>query len=314
MLFIIIVKLSQLDLNLLWTLHVVLETKSVARAASKLHVTSPAISNALARLRESLHDPLFVRSGRGLVPTPRALALAPVLARTFGPLEEALAAGTAFDPMLTTRELTIALSDADQIASLPGIAERFAVRLPRARLNVVSVDTLVSRGGLAGSDVDVAIGPGGDGEGLHLAPLYDEEGVLVVRRDHPRVRRRLTRELFNRERHVDIHLALGRGGVGHRVTEDAFTRHGLVRDIAVTVPTFAAAAMVVASTDLVTGMPRRVARTLMPAIPIKIVGGPLPALHFRMSMMWHARTHLDPAASYFRDVLVEALGGRAPRA
>lgn len=294
--------LSAIDLNLLHVLHVVLEEKSVARAAARLHVTSPAVSNALARLRERLGDPLLVRSGRGLVPTPRALELAPLLTRALADLELAIE-GPRFDPQTATNELTLALTDADQLASLPAIAHAFAESLPRARLRVVSIDTLVASGGLAGSEVDVALGPGGPGDGLHLAPIYEEEGVLVVRRDHPRVRRRLSRERFLAERHVDIHLALGQGGVGHRVAEDAFAKHGLSRDIALTVPSFATAAMVVASTDWITGMPRRLAEMLRRTIAIEIVDSPLPGFRFTMQMMWHERTHLDPAAAHLRELI-----------
>jgi DNA-binding transcriptional LysR family regulator len=303
------VNLSTVDLNLLVVLHAVLEEQSAAKAAKRLHVTPSAISNALARLRSLLGDPLLVRSGRGLVPTPRAFALAPVLARTLDELQRAVLAGPGFDPQLTTRELTIALADADQIASLPRIASAFAARLPRARLRVVSIDTLIASGGLAGSQIDVALAPGSDDE-LHCRPLYEEEGVFVVRRDHPRVRRRLTPRLFNSERHVDIHLALGRAGVGNRAVVDLFARHGLSRDIAVTVPSFAAAAMVVATTDLIAGMPRRVAETLLGAAPIAIVKGPMPALRFSMQMTWHERTHADPTSSYFREVIASAFASR----
>lgn len=295
------VNLSAVDLNLLLVLHTALEEKSLVRAAARLHVTPPAISNALSRLRETLGDPLFVRSGRGLTPTPQALALAPVLAKMFGDLERALGDHAVFDRTTCTRALTIALSDADQIARLPRLTKAFTHDLPRARLEVVNIDTLISTGGLAGTVVDIAIGPLGPAEEqIHLEPLYEEEGVLIVRRDHPRIRKQLTKELFNSERHVDIHMALGKGGVGHRIVEEAFARLGLTRDIAVTVPGFAAAAMIVASTDLIGGMPRRSAEAMRRGMPIKIATTQLPPLRFAMAMMWHERTHADPAAACLR--------------
>ncbi len=304
--------LSAVDLNLLWVLHAVLAERSVARAAARLAVTSPAVSNALARLRAALGDPLFVRSGRGLAPTPRALELAPVLARSFGEIEAVLRAGADFDARACTRELTIALSDADQIAALARIARAFARRLPRARLRVVSLDTLVSGGGLSGPAVDVAIGPAYDEDGVRRRPLFVEEATFVVRRGHPRVGRALSRERFNAERHVDIHLLLGRAGVGHRTVADALASAGLVRQIAVTVPTFAAAAGVAAATDLVAGMPKRVARLLGRALPIRAVTGPGPPFRFEMCLHWHERTHADPAAAAFRELIAEALGAPAP--
>jgi DNA-binding transcriptional LysR family regulator len=302
------VNLAAIDLNLLWVLHAVLAERGVARAAARLRVTSPAVSNALARLRAALGDPLFVRSGRGLAPTPRALELAPVLARSFGDLEAALRAGAAFDARACTRELTIALSDAEQIAALSRVARAFARRLPRARLRVVTLDTLVSSGGLAGPTVDVTIGPPFDEDGVRRRPLFAEEAAFVVRRGHPRVGRSLSRERFNAERHVDVHLLLGRGGAGHRSVNEALASAGLVRQIAVTVPTFAAAAGVVAATDLVAGMPKRVARLLGRMLPIRAVKGPGPPFRFEMCLHWHERTHGDPAAAAFRELIVEALG------
>jgi len=305
------VNLSNLDLNLLLTLHAVLAEQSVARAAARLHVTPPAVSNALARLRELLGDPLFVRKGRGLTATPRALELEPLLARTFGALEQALATPP-FDPATSTRTFSLALSDTDQIASLSPIARAFAKRLPRARLEIVSIDTLIARGGLAGSTIDAAFGPPDPSEGMHCSPVYRDRAVFIVRKGHPRVRRTLTRAHFNEEAHVDVHLALGRAGEGNRAAEAFLAQHDLARRIAVTVPSFAAAAMVVASTDLLAGMPQRVATILARSLPLAIVKPPMPPLHFPMMLIWHDRTHRDAAATCFRDLITAALvRGRA---
>lgn len=307
-------KLASIDLNLLQVLHAVLTERSVAGAASALHVTSPAVSNALARLRDLLGDPLFVRKGRGLTPTPRALELQPVLARTLGELEGALNQSEAFDPKTCARELTIALSDADQVTSLSAISRQFERRLPSARLKVVTLDTLIASGGLAGVAVDLVIGPRLQDEGLHTRSLFHEDAVLVVRREHPRVKRALTREQFNAERHVDIHLLLGRPGAGNKAVEAAFAAAGLTRSVAVTVPTFAAAASVVAHTDFVGGLPRRFVQMLSRSLPLRVVDGPGPPFAFEMCLHWHERTHRDPAVVVFRELVTAALGRRQARA
>jgi DNA-binding transcriptional LysR family regulator len=311
------VNLSALDLNLLVVLRAVLLERSVSRAAKRLHVTSPAVSNALARLRSALGDPLFVRNGRGIAATPRALELAPLLEQTLGALETSLS-GTDSDPARCTRELTIALSDADLISSLTPLARAFARRLPSARLRVVTLDTFTALGGLPGEGVDLAIAPALDEPEIHRQFLYEESAVLIARRGHPRVKRVLSAEAFNREAHVDIHLLLGRAGAGNRAVEHALRSAGLVRRIGATVPTFAAAASVVASTDLISGMPLRAAKIFSRALPIRIVQGPMPPFSFRMYLCWHERTHSDPAVTAFRSAVVEALqlnskaGTRAP--
>jgi DNA-binding transcriptional LysR family regulator len=216
----------------------------------------------------------------------------------------------ASDPSATTRELTIAMSDADQIASLPALATAFARSLPRARLRVISIDALISGGGLEAGAADCAMGPVESVGSNHSQHLFDEEGVLFARRGHPALRKKFTPELFASLRHVDIQLALGRGGVGNRSARDAFASSGLQREIAVTVPSFAAAAMVIGSTDLIGGLPRRVAKQLAATAELQALQIPMPPLLFRMHLMWHARTHEDAVAKRFRQVVIRALATR----
>ncbi|MCA9611637.1 MAG: LysR family transcriptional regulator [Sandaracinus sp.] len=301
--------LSNVDLDALHVLHVVLREGSVTQAARALHRTSPAVSNTLARLRELFGDPLLVRRGRGLVPTPRAEELAPVLAATFDRLERALLPSE--PPERTERTMCLALTDADQLADGPTLARAFTTAFPRAHLEIVSVDVLIASGGLAGGRVDVAIGPPSPTPepGHHARSLREERSTWVVRRDHPRVGRRLGRRAFVSERHVDIHLALGRGGRGHRAAEDAFASFGLTRDIAVTVPSFVAAAELVATSDWITGMPRRLAQALAPRLGLRLVSGPIPPMCFEMQMHWHERTERDPIARRFREIVYEASVG-----
>jgi len=181
--------------------------------------------------------------------------------------------------------------------------------MPRASLRIVSVDALESSGGLAG-DVDAAIAPATPpAPGLRALDLYDEEGVLVVRRGHPRVRGVVSKALFNELRHVDILLALGRGGVGHRMVEDFFASHGLRRDVAVSAPSFTAAATIVSRTDWMTGMPRRLAERFVRQLPLEVVEMPIPPMRFPMQLHWHERTDADPGARFFRSIVADALRG-----
>ncbi|MCA9666549.1 MAG: LysR family transcriptional regulator [Myxococcales bacterium] len=256
------------------------------------------MSNALARLRDALGDPLLVRAGRGLVPTPRALQLAPAVSRALAELQRGLDDGS-FDAQTTTRELTIALTDADQLATLPKIARRFVEVMPAARLRAVSIDTLLATGGLSG-EVDLALGIG-EYPGVRMQPLYEVAGVFVVARDHPRVKRRLTRRLFERERHVDVLVAGGRPGWGNKMVEDALARKGMQRQVAIAVPTFVAAVMVAAETELVAGVPRGVAESLN--VPVKIVTPPFGQPNWVLNMMWHERTEHDPAAKCLREIV-----------
>lgn len=295
--------ISNFDLNLLLVLHTLLEDPSVARAAKKLNVTSPAVSNSLAKLRDLLDDPLFVRRGRGIVPTPGALALAPSLKAAMGQIEAALSSNREIDPKKTTRTLTIALSDSEQVSALPSIVSSCAKEMPLAKLRIISVDTLIASGGLEGGAADIAIGPHDPKQNLLSHPLYLEEAVLVVRKGHPILRKKGQMNV-NSLRHIDIHIALGRGGRGHEQAEAEFEKMGGPRDIAVTVPSFAAAAMVAAKTDYVTGLPKRLFDALARSAPLVAVGG---KMHFDMRLLWHERTDTDPVCLALRELVLKRL-------
>ena len=304
--------LVALDLNRLLVLHAVLTERSVTRAADALHVTPSAISNALARLRATFDDPLLVRSGRGLVLTPRAAALAPQLSDAVAAMARVVESQSSFDPARSARKFTIACSDAEQISEVPRIAAAFARKLPKASLRVMSVDQLESVGGLASGEVDVAIAPAhGPRPDVHSSELYEEEGVLVVRKGHPHVRGRMSKEQFNTLRHIDILLALGGPGIGHRIVEEFFASHGLHRDIAISVPSFAAAAAIAAHTDWVAGMPRRMAAAFLRQMPLITAAMPVPTVRFRIQLVWHERTHQDAGAEFFRALILGAVRTRS---
>ncbi len=304
--------IAAIDWNRLLVLHAVLTERSVTRAATRLHVTPSAISNALARLRATFDDPLLVRSGRSLVLTPRAAALAPQLAEAVAAMARVVESQSSFEPARTSRRFTLACSDAEQISEVPRIAAAFARQLPQAGLRIISVDQLEAMGGLGSSEVDAVIAPApAGGSDLHSADLYEEQGVLVVRKGHPHVRRRMSKQQFNTLRHIDILLALGGPGIGHGIVEKFLASHGLQRDIAIAVPSFAAAAAIAAQTDWVAGMPRRMATVFVRQLPLVTVAMPVPTVRFRIQIVWHNRTHHDPGAQFFRTLVQDAVRRRS---
>lgn len=299
-------RLSELDLNLLLMLDTVLAEGSVGRAARRLHVTSSAVSNGLARLRAALDDRLLIRSGRGVVPTPRAAALAPALARALRDLDQAVH-GAGFDPATTDREFTLAIADAGQLVKLPHVVAALGAEMPRARLRVLSIDTLFALGGLAGIEIDAAIGVGEKGPGVHMKPLFDEHIVLVARLGHPRVGKKLTMAQLAALRHVEVQVAPGRGS---RPLAASYAALGVTRDIAVVVPTFIAAAAIVAATDHVASLPASLVQVLGPRLGLRRVATPVAPVGTTVNLVWHERTDQDPALRAFRDLLARAAGRR----
>lgn len=296
--------LSDLDLNLLVVLQTVLAERSVVRAARRLHVTPSAISNGLARLRTALGDPLVTRQGRGIVPTPRANELAPLLTRALGDIERAVERDV-FDPYTTTRGFTLAIVDAGQLARLPRLAKLLGKEMPHAKLRVVGIDTLLSSGGLAGTEVDVAIVAMDErAPGVHLRPLYAEHAVLVCRRGHRILSGRLSKARLAELQHVDVQVAPGRG---YRGLAQSYARLGIARDVAIVVPTFLAAAAVVAATDLVATCPASLVELLGERLGVRAVVSPAPRMKLGVKLAWHDRTDDDPAMRAFRELVVRAL-------
>ena len=301
---------SAFDLNLFVVLHAVLEERSATRAAKRLNVTQSAVSNALARLRSALGDPLVVRSGRGLAATPRAEELAPIVAQAVAHLEKALDRGQAFVPGESTRTFTVAAADNHQTSEAPRIAAAFATALPRAELRIVSSDFLAASDGLASGEIDVAFVPSAMlGEGDRGERVFEERACLVVRRDHPRVKGKITPRIFGELRHIDVEVVLGRKGIGHRAAEAHWKSVGLERKVAITVPYFTTAAMMAARTDCIAGLPSRAAEVLCRLLPIKIARTTFPLPSMGISITWHERTDADPGARYFRKLIADAVRG-----
>lgn len=296
--------LSPFDLNLLLVLDSVLTEGSVARAAARLHVTPSAVSNALARLRLLLGDQLVTRKGRGIVPTPRALELAPILAKGLRDLHDAVRSG-GFSAVTSTRRFTIALSDVGQTVLLPRIVSLLQKEMPRTRLRAIGIDSLMLLGGLAGPEVDVVIGPDAGGGDIHAEKLFEQNVVLICREGHPALRKSSDPKAMGALRHIALDMAPGQGL--RDLAGAAYAQAGIARDVAMTVPTFSAAAAIVAATDLVATVPASLFDTVGPLLRLRALPSPIPPLPIATHLCWHERTHTDSAAAGFRDVVRRAV-------
>jgi DNA-binding transcriptional LysR family regulator len=204
--------INRLDLNLLRALDVLLDERHVTRAAARRHLTQPAVSAALARLRQAFDDPLLVRGRGGLLPTPRALVLAPQVRALMQQLAALVAAPGRFDPAAARRRFTLATTDYAQLLLAPWLAAllRQAAGLDLA---LVAVDAERLPAQLERGDVDLALlnlqrAPAG----LRSRTAIVERFVVIGRRNHPRLRRALTLDTFCALEHVLV----SRAGCGCR--------------------------------------------------------------------------------------------------
>lgn len=295
---------EQLDLNLLRVFDALLQAGSVTAASDRLHLSIPATSRALGRLRRAMGDPILVRAGRGLAPTPFALRIAP---RVRSLLEDASALVSA-DRQVRVSELertfTIRINDGVAATLATAVVEATSALAPGVILRFVaegSESIQALRDGSVDLDIGVSDGAAPD---IRTAVLYQERLVGIVRADSPlgRHRRPTLRQLTQHP-----HVSASRRGRAHGPLDDALAAAGLRRRVAAVVPTFAVAALVVSSSRYVGLVPQRLAEQYGPTLGVRwfTIAADLPELPVRLS--WHARLDADPAQRWLRDTIQAAL-------
>ncbi len=284
------------DLNLLVTLDVLLAEGSVTRAGRRLRLSPSAMSRALARLRATTGDPLLVRAGRGLVPTPRALALrdrvrplveeANAVLRPAGELDLARLDRTF---TLRTREGFVENFGPALLALVwreaPGVKLRFRQKLDR--------ESAALRDGLVDLETGV-VGPT-TGPELRAQALFRDRFVGVVRRGHPLSRARVTAARYAAGRHIDVGLR----GPGAGQVDEALGILGGRRQIAVFVDGFAAALALARTTELIATLPERHTGNLRKGLHTFTL--PVATPEFTVSLLWHPRMDADPAHRWLRE-------------
>ena len=295
--------LTSVDLNLLVALDALLGEGNVTRAAARIGLSQPAMSHALGRLRLLFDDPLLIRTPRGMVPTPRAEVLIDPIRRALDDLERAIQKRPAFDPATARRAFTIAAVDYNEMVILPPLLARLSKEAPGVDLVTRPIRMDEIDDDLECGAMDLAIGAlfGEDKAGRYQQRLFTERLVCVVRADHPEVKETISLEQYVELRHALISPRGRKGGM----VEDELGKLGLSRRIALTVPHFLVAPLVVAQTDLVLTLAERLARTFAGMLPLRIVSLPLHVPGFSTTQFWHERQNQDPAHAWLRGLIAE---------
>lgn len=295
------VHLTAVDLNLLPVLDALLRERHVTRAAKRVGLSQSAMSHALARLRELLGDPILVRSGRTMVATERAEALEEPLRDALASLEGMLGASESFDPATAEGTFRIASQDFATMLLAPRLLQRLREQAPLLNLDMADRrDRLF--GALEDKSLDLAIGVFGDlPASIRQRRLVVEDFACVVRRKHPRIRKRLTLKQY-----AELpHALIGVSDPGPTLVDRALAEHGLERRVAVRIGHFLAAPLVVAETDMVLTLPRRLAERVAAMAPLALHEPPVPLEPFSLSAIWHERRQREPAHRFLRELLAE---------
>lgn len=289
----------RLDLNLLVTLEALLIEQNVTRAATRLHLSQPAVSAQLSRLRDVFNDPLLVPAQRGMTPTVKALELLVPLRQALDQVRATVTTHLNFEPATANLTVSIACTDYVQAALIKHLVvamrrEAPGVRIALRILDVPQLELQMTRG-----EVDLAvINMNRAPPALHSQHLYDEHYVLIGRREHPSLRADLTVEAFAQLEHVVVSL---RGGGFSTSVDNALVARGLRRNVVLSASSFLPVPELVAQSDCVALVPRRLVEGR--SEQLLCVAPPLPVEGFAIGMFWHERSDGHAGFKWVREFI-----------
>ncbi len=299
-------QMKHYDLNLLRALDALLATGSVTAAAERMHLSTPAMSHTLARLREVFGDPLLVRAGRRLVATPRALALAEPVRQLLAQADALRAHADPDDFSAVQRRFVVRATEGVLVGYGVGLSMQMAQRMPLSSLQVLPENHHDPAGLREGRiDLDLGAGHRQDPE-LVVHPLSSRNLLGVVAAGHALARGRVTAQRLAAARHVEVATLPGE----ELAVDAALAARGLRRHVALVVPSAVAALLTCARLDLVACVPERTARAMGAALGLHVFALPLPLPAVPLRLAWHPRQDADPAHRWLRETLLAVMEER----
>ncbi|MDB5930519.1 MAG: transcriptional regulator, LysR family [Polaromonas sp.] len=289
-----------LDLKLLRLLDLLYDTRSVTRAAEQLGQSQPTVSIWLARLRQQLGDPLFVRTPGGMLPTPRADALIGTVREVLEGLRSLSESASRFDPATARRRFRIFMTDASHITLLPRLFAHVRALAPQVRLEAATIGPQMAAA-LQSGDGDLALGmvPGLDA-GFYQQALFAQDWVCLCSARHPHIGDAFTVEDYLAEAHIGIV-----SGTGHQLLDGTLKSQGLARRVLLELPGFLGLSAILSTSDLVATLPRHIGETLARAAGLRVLPCPFEIPGFTVKQYWHARYHHDAGNRWLRGLCAE---------
>jgi DNA-binding transcriptional LysR family regulator len=295
---------SSIDLNLLSVFQEVYRERQISAAARRLGLTQSAVSNALARLRRTFGDELFVRTAHGMQPTPLAQQMAEPIGAAMAQVALALSQRSRFDAGTSARRFTLAMTDVGEVYFMPTLIERCRALAPNVEIASSRVNGLTLKDDMESGRVDLAIGAFEDAsEALYQRQLFRQRFVTMFRKGHPLGRGTVDLARFAGATHLIVDAAqspydrintlLAKAGVGAQ-------GHGKYR-----VPHFTAVPYIVATSELVVTVPQKLAESAAGPFGLEWIEPPLQLPTLQTNVFWHRRFNHDPGIGWLRGLIVE---------
>jgi len=301
--------MQKLDLNLLYVLVTLADERNVSGAAAKLGKSQPSVSSALAKLRAFFNDPLFVRAGNAMQPTPRAVELVKSAREVLDKVGADIVTNSSFDPRTSTRTITLALSDVGEIVFLPTILKELRKQAPGVMLRSVSVPAADVPHQLEAGSIDLALGYFPDllRTNFFQQTLFTDTFASLIRADHPIGARKLSIKQF-----LDLDHAVVRAETRtEEVIDEFLSRKKLSRRVVLETPHFASAPILVAQSDLIVTIPQPLARYFCSvSAELRIVELPFAPPRIALKQFWHRKFHQDPLNRWLRTLIYDLFQDR----
>lgn len=297
-------ELPLLDIKLLRLLEQLYATRSVTRAAEALGQSQPTVSIWLARLRQQLNDPLFVRTAEGMLPTPRTDALMGTVREVLDGLQRLSASAAEFEPARSQRRFRICMTDASHVTLLPRLLTHVRAVAPGVSLQAMRIDADLALALQAG-DADLALGylPWLDA-GFYQQTLYAQDWVCLANARHPRIGSDSGEDWNLDVYQLEAHIGIS-SGTGYQLLESAVASQRVTRQIRLELPGFLGLSAILSTTDLIATLPRHIGETLAHAAGLRVLPCPLAIPGFTVKQYWHARYHHDAACRWLRGICAE---------
>jgi DNA-binding transcriptional LysR family regulator len=293
--------MARFDMELLAVFEEIYSSGSITRAAENLGMAQPTASIALSRLRRHFGDPLFIRTPRGMEPTPHALEILGDVRAATAALHSALRHKKEFAPQHSEREFNICMTDISEIVLLPTLLNHLKQVAPGIRIDATTISPETPMQ-LASGEVDLAVGFMPHLEaGFYQQKLFDQNFVCLLAADHPRIADTMTRKAFLNEGHVLIKSS----GTGHSIVEKSLNAKGIERRIVLRVPSFLGVARIVAQTECIATVPQRFGSAMVQQENVKMLPPPVKLPDFSVKQHWHERFHADPANQWLRKMVAQ---------
>lgn len=302
-------ELHQLDLNLLVVFNQLLIEGRVSKVADNLGISQPAVSNSLAKMRKIFGDDLFLRTPKGMEPTPFADQLAESVSYALAMIHSGVNQRTTFEPSTAKRAFTIGMTDIGEIYFLPALMDRLRREAPGVTLSTMRNAAINLRDELESGKVDLALGLLPQLKaGFFQRRLFTQSYVCLMRQGHRLDKRRISLAEFSGAEHLVVISA----GTGHGKVDELLLRSGVERTVRLTVPHYVSVGHILRRSDLIATVPKRLADRLVEPFGLVEVPHPAKLPDVAINVFWHAKYHRSPANRWLRGMVFELFGSEEP--